>query len=176
MCHPWQKREALPSSIVKVRFHLQTLKIYKLGFNQNHFTLTSMLLMKSFSCSELSWCEFINNKCCDMRFYMYMPQNFVIQHWTNWFESQLWWIDLNRRLTPSNVDLAQISLGLLVFTPWILCESITPWTFVGQLCRTVTVVSWELALHASIKKCNVSSCSTQFEPYDFYSSAVIGNL
>ena len=28
------------------RSHLQTLKIYTLGFNQNHYTFTSVLLMK----------------------------------------------------------------------------------------------------------------------------------
>jgi hypothetical protein len=42
--------------------------IYKLGFNQNYYTFTLMLLIKIVLCSEFPWTRFINHKCFDMKF------------------------------------------------------------------------------------------------------------
>ena len=40
------------SEVPPPRFHLQTLMIYKLGFNQNYHTLTLILLIKIFVCGK----------------------------------------------------------------------------------------------------------------------------
>ena len=53
------------------RSQLQTLIIYKLGFNQNDLTFTLMLPIKIVLCCKFSWTKFINYKCFDMRFSMY---------------------------------------------------------------------------------------------------------
>jgi len=49
------------------RFHMQTLVIYKLGFNQNYYTFTLILLIKIVLCSKFRWTTIINYKCFDMR-------------------------------------------------------------------------------------------------------------
>jgi hypothetical protein len=48
------------------RTHFQTLRTYKLGINQNHYTFTLVLLIKIDLCSELPWTKFISYKCFDM--------------------------------------------------------------------------------------------------------------
>ena len=46
--------------------HLQTLVIYKVGFNQNNYTFTSILLIEIVLCRTFSWAKFINHKCFHM--------------------------------------------------------------------------------------------------------------
>ena len=46
--------------------HLQTLMIYKLGFNQNYYTIALLLLIKIVLCSKFPWTKFINYKCFHM--------------------------------------------------------------------------------------------------------------
>ena len=47
--------------------HMQTLLIYELGFNQDSFTSTFILLRKKVKCSRFPWAKFTNCKCFDMR-------------------------------------------------------------------------------------------------------------
>ena len=64
---------ATPSKSLKGRAaaqvgsHLQISIIYKLGFNQNYFTFTLILLTQILSCGRFPWTEFINYKCFDIR-------------------------------------------------------------------------------------------------------------
>ena len=46
--------------------HMQTLMIDKLGFEQNYYTSTLILLIKIVLCSKFPWTEFMNYKCFDM--------------------------------------------------------------------------------------------------------------
>ena len=46
---------------------MQTLIIYKLGFNENYYTFTFILLIKIVLCSKFPGTKFINYKCFDMR-------------------------------------------------------------------------------------------------------------
>jgi hypothetical protein len=46
---------------------MQTLMIYKLGFNQNHYTFTLILLIKIVLSSKFIWTKFIIYKCFGMR-------------------------------------------------------------------------------------------------------------
>ena len=48
-------------------FHVQTLIIYKLGFNQNYHTFDLKLLIQIVLCTKFPWTKFINYKCFDMR-------------------------------------------------------------------------------------------------------------
>jgi len=48
-------------------FHMETLIIHKLGFNQNYYTFTLILRIKIFMCSKFPWTKFINYKCFVMR-------------------------------------------------------------------------------------------------------------
>ena len=41
-----------PPQVERGRLHMQTLVIYKLGFNQNYYTFTSILLIKIVLCSK----------------------------------------------------------------------------------------------------------------------------
>ena len=47
--------------------HMQTLIIYKLGFNQNYYTFTLMLLIKIVLCIKFPWINFIKYKCFEMK-------------------------------------------------------------------------------------------------------------
>ena len=50
---------------------MQTLMTCKLGFNQNNYTFSLMLLIKIVLCSDFLWTKFINLiniKCFEMRF------------------------------------------------------------------------------------------------------------
>ena len=47
--------------------HLQTLIIYKLGFNQNNYSFTPILLIKIVLCREFPWIKFMNHKFFDMK-------------------------------------------------------------------------------------------------------------
>ena len=47
--------------------HMQTLIIYKLGFNQNYYTFTLILLIKIVLCSKFPSTKFINYKCFEMK-------------------------------------------------------------------------------------------------------------
>ena len=50
------------------RFHLRTLVIFELDFNQNFFTFTLVLLMiKMVMCSDFPWTQFIDYMCFHMR-------------------------------------------------------------------------------------------------------------
>ena len=46
---------------------MQTLIIDKLGVNQNYYTFTLILLIKTVLCSQFPWTKFINYGCFDMR-------------------------------------------------------------------------------------------------------------
>ena len=46
---------------------MQTLTIYKLGFNQNYYTFTVILLIKIVLSSNVPWTKFMNYQCVEMR-------------------------------------------------------------------------------------------------------------
>ena len=46
---------------------MQTLMIYKLGFNQNYYTFTFLLLTKIVLCGEFPCTKFLNYKCFGVR-------------------------------------------------------------------------------------------------------------
>ena len=48
-------------------FHVQTLTIYKPGFNRNDYTFTLILLIKISLCSKLHSTKFTNYKCYEMK-------------------------------------------------------------------------------------------------------------
>ena len=54
--------------IEEVHFICKHLIIYKLGFNQNYYTFTLILLLKIILCSKFPLTELINHKCFEMRF------------------------------------------------------------------------------------------------------------
>ena len=47
--------------------YLHTLMIYEIGFNQDNYTFTLVLLINIVLCSKFPWTEFINYKCIVMR-------------------------------------------------------------------------------------------------------------
>ena len=51
------------------KFHMQTLIIYKLGFNQNYYTITLNSLIKIVRWSKFLWTQFRSYKCVDEWFY-----------------------------------------------------------------------------------------------------------
>ena len=60
--------------------HLQTLMIYKLGFNQSYDTFTSITQIKIVLCSEFPWTEFMNDKCFHMISPIALGQDDSIAH------------------------------------------------------------------------------------------------
>ena len=56
----------LPATLMS-EFHVQTLIIHKLGFNQNFFTFTLILLIKIFLCSKFPGTKFIDLKCFELK-------------------------------------------------------------------------------------------------------------
>ena len=56
------------ASVSSVRFHMQTLRIYELVFNQNNNTFTLILLINVVLCGTFLRTRFIKYKCFDMRF------------------------------------------------------------------------------------------------------------
>ena len=53
--------------------HMQTIILHKLGFNQNYYTVTSMLI-NIVLCGKFPWTKFTNYKCFDMKAPL-MPHN-----------------------------------------------------------------------------------------------------
>ena len=49
------------------RSHVETLMLSTLGFNQNDYTLASILLLKIVLCGQFHCTKFMNYKCFDMR-------------------------------------------------------------------------------------------------------------
>ena len=60
-------RAAWRADRCRLQFHVETLIIYNLGFNQNYYTFVLILLIKIVLCSKFPWTKFINNKCFDMK-------------------------------------------------------------------------------------------------------------
>jgi len=50
------------------QFHVETLIIHKLGFNQNYYTFALILLIKIVLCSKFPGTKFINYKLFEMKF------------------------------------------------------------------------------------------------------------
>ena len=55
------------------QMHMQTLVIYKLGFNQDNSTFTSILPIKIVMCSKCPWTKFIKHDCSAMTLPPNMP-------------------------------------------------------------------------------------------------------
>jgi len=54
---------------------MQILVIYQLGFDEECYTFTLILLIKIFLRSEFLWTQFINLKCFEMRSRWPMPKS-----------------------------------------------------------------------------------------------------
>ena len=54
-------------AICKCRPHMQTIIIYKLGFDQDYFTFTLILVINIVPCSEFPWTDFMNYNCFQSR-------------------------------------------------------------------------------------------------------------
>ena len=63
-----RQRQCISQARHPGQFHMQTLLIYKLGFNQNYYTSTLMSLIRIVMCSKFHWNKFINYKCFHMKF------------------------------------------------------------------------------------------------------------
>ena len=53
--------------LIEDAIHLQTPIIYRLGFDQNYYKLTLILLVKIVLCGKFPWTGFMNYKCFEMR-------------------------------------------------------------------------------------------------------------
>ena len=58
-----EARQHVPlRAVVWISCHIQTLVIYKLGFNQNYLTFAFELLSKIVLCSKFSWTKLVNHE------------------------------------------------------------------------------------------------------------------
>ena len=66
--------------------------IYQIGFNQNYYTFSSILLLKIVVCSKFSWTKFIDDKYFDSKSLSYHVLHLVHPaRWVNSFECVCVW-------------------------------------------------------------------------------------
>jgi len=70
-CCVWPETLDYRRPHVSHQSHLQILVIYKLGFGQNFYTFTLILLVRIVLCSEFPWTKFADIKCFDCKYWVF---------------------------------------------------------------------------------------------------------